>query len=40
MVNKEGFTPKYGDYRNLLTYPKAKVIYDRTVYFCNRFFQK
>ena len=34
----EGFTPKHGGYRNLLSYQKAEIIYDGTVYFTNRFF--
>lgn len=40
MENQEGFIPKHGGYRNLLTYQKAEIIYDGTVYFCNRFFHK
>lgn len=36
----QGFIPPHGGYRNLLTYKKAEIIYDGTVYFCNRFFQK
>lgn len=40
MENEEGFIPKHGGYRNLLTYQKAEIIYDGTVYFCNRFFKK
>lgn len=38
--NNEGFIPIHGGYRNLLTYKKAEIIYDGTVYFCGRFFQK
>ena len=38
--NPEGFIPLHGGYRNLLTYQKAEIIYDGTVHFCNRFFQK
>jgi hypothetical protein len=38
--NKEGFIPQHGGYRNLLTYQKAEIIYDGTVYFTNRFFTK
>ncbi len=34
----EGFTPKHGGYRDLLSYQKAEIIYDGTVYFTNRFF--
>jgi hypothetical protein len=29
-----------GGYRNLITYQKSEIIYDGTVYFCNRFFDK
>jgi len=38
--NKEGFIPLHGGYRKLLTYKKAEIIYDGTVYFCNRFLEK
>ncbi len=38
--NKDGFIPVHGGYRNLITYQKAEIIYDGTVNFCNRFFQK
>lgn len=38
--NTEGFIPTHGGYRNLLTYQKAEIIYDGTVYFTKRFFQK
>ena len=34
------FIPKHGGYRNLLSYKRAEVIYDGTVYFTNRFFRK
>lgn len=36
----DGFIPKHGGYRNLITYQKAEIIYDGTVFFCNRFFRK
>lgn len=39
-LNKEGFIPIHGGYRNLITYQKAEIIYDGTVYFTNRFFNK
>ncbi len=39
-VNKEGFIPTHGGYRNLFSYQKAEIIYDGTVYFTNRFFHK
>lgn len=38
--NKEGFIPTHGGYRNLITFKKTEIIYDGTVYFCNRFFKK
>jgi four helix bundle suffix protein len=40
--NKEqqGFIPKHGGYRNLLSYQRAEIIYDGTVYFTNRFYRK
>ncbi len=36
----DGFIPPHGGYQNLLTYQKALVVYDATLYFCNRFFDK
>ncbi len=36
----EGFIPQHGGYRNLITYQKSEVIYDGTIYFTKRFFQK
>ena len=38
--NPEGFIPVHGGYRNLFSYQKAEIIYDGTVYFTNRFFNK
>jgi four helix bundle suffix protein len=38
--NPDGFIPPHGGYRKLITYQKAEIIYDGTVYFTNRFFQK
>ena len=38
--NNAGFIPVHGGYRNLISYQKAEIIYDGTVYFCNRFFEK
>ena len=35
-----GFIPPHGGYQNLLSYQKAQIVYDATVYFCNRFFDK
>jgi four helix bundle protein len=36
----DGFIPPHGGYQNLLSYQKAQVVYDATVYFCNRFLDK
>jgi len=36
----EGFIPKHGGYQNLLSYQKAEIVYDATVRFCERFFEK
>ena len=38
--NPEGFIPRHGGYRNLITYQKAEIIYDGTIYFTKRFFTK
>lgn len=32
-----GFIPKHGGYRKLLSYQKALIVFDATVYFCRRF---
>ena len=37
---KHNFIPDHGGFRKLLTYQKAEIIYDGTVYFTNRFFRK
>ena len=36
----EHFIPPHGGYRNLLSYRKAEIVYDATVYFCSRFLDK
>ena len=36
----KGFIPKHGGYRNLISYQKAEIIYDGTVYLTNRFYRK
>ena len=33
----DGFIPSHGGYKDLLSYQKAVVVYDATVFFCNRF---
>lgn len=38
--NEKGFIPQHGGYQKLLSYQKAEIIYDGTVYFCKRFFGK
>lgn len=38
--NTAGFIPAHGGYRNLFSYQKAEIIYDGTVHFTNRFFNK
>lgn len=38
--NTEGFIPDHGGYRNLFSYLKAEIIFDGTVYFTDRFFNK
>ncbi len=40
MENNEGFIPPHGGYRDLLSYQKAEIIYDATVYFTRRFFRQ
>jgi len=35
-----GFLPPHGGYADLLSYQKAEVVYDATLYFCDRFFDK
>ncbi len=37
---KDGFIPKHGGYKNLLAYKKAVIIYQATVYFCDKFLTK
>lgn len=36
----KGFIPKHGGYENLLSYKKSKIIYDATVYFCDKFIDR
>ena len=38
--SRRGFIPKHGGYRNLISYQKAEIIYDGTVYFTKRFYRK
>lgn len=36
----ERFIPKHGGYKALLSYQKAEIVYDATVYFCDRFIDR
>lgn len=36
----DGFIPKHGGYENLLSFRKARIVYDGTVYFCDKFMGK
>ncbi len=36
----QGFIPPHGGYQNLLSYQKAEIVYDATVYFCDRFIDR
>ncbi|MBU3664041.1 MAG: four helix bundle protein [Bacteroidetes bacterium] len=38
--NKNSFIPNHGGYQNLISYQKAEIIYDGTIYFTTRFFKK
>ena len=38
--NEKGFIPAHGGYEKLLSYKKSEIVYDGTVYFCKRFFNK
>jgi len=35
-----GFIPKHGGYQELLSFKKARIVYDGTVLFCERFVDK
>ena len=37
---RAGFIPPHGNYRELLSYRKAEIVYDVTFEFCNRFLAK
>jgi len=39
-MSTRGFIPAHGNYRELLSYQKAEVIYDLTYRFCERFLEK
>jgi hypothetical protein len=38
--NQPGFIPPHGGYQILLSYQKALIVFDATVYFCNRYLDK
>lgn len=40
VIKQQGFIPSHGGYRSLLSYQKAEIVFDGTVYFCNRFLKK
>jgi four helix bundle suffix protein len=37
---KDGFIPPHGGYENLLSFRKARIVYDATVFFCDRYIDK
>lgn len=37
---RDGFIPPHGNYRDLLSYQKAEVVYDITFRFCNRYLSR
>ena len=37
---KEGFIPPHGGYHKLLSYQKSEIVFDATVYFCDRFIDR
>ncbi len=36
----DGFIPPHGGYKDLFSYQKAEIVFDATVYFCNRYLSK
>jgi hypothetical protein len=36
----DGFIPPHGGYEELLSFQKARIVYDGTVRFCDRFVDK
>ncbi|NUN08411.1 MAG: four helix bundle protein [Ignavibacteriaceae bacterium] len=39
-TRNDGFIPRHGGYRNLISYQKAEIIYDGTINFTKRFLKK
>jgi hypothetical protein len=37
MNDAAGFIPPHGNYRELLSFRKAEIVYDLTFHFCHRF---
>ena len=37
---QRGFIPAHGGYKKLLSYQKAEIVYDATVYFCDHCIDK
>ena len=40
MTERSGFIPPHGNYRELLSYQKAEIVYDLTYRFCRRFLER
>ena len=40
MNDDAGFIPPHGNYRELLSYPKAEIVFDLTYRFCHRFLER
>jgi len=38
--DQSGFIPAHGGYQNLLSYQKSQIVYDATVYFCNKYLDR
>ena len=36
----DGFIPPHGGYQDLISYQKAEIVHDATVYFCDRYIDK
>jgi four helix bundle protein len=39
-MSSGGFIPPHGNYKELLSYQKAEIVYDLTFHFCERFLRK
>ncbi len=40
MAGSNGFIPPHGGYQKLVSYQKAQIVYDATVYFCERYIDR